>query len=120
MKKATLQYLVDLMNYRINQNGGEAETDTVYVAVRDELTAELNRGAEKAQANRDLYAEAHDIIMEALPTETPVTITELYDEIADRLPDGFSKGKVQYAITRMWTDEIFKHVGKTNSYTRKV
>ena len=85
-----------------------------------EINAELAKDEAKAQANRDLYAEAHDVIMEALPTETPVTITELFNEIADKLPDGFSKGKVQYAVTRMWIDEVVKHEGKTNSYTRKV
>lgn len=85
-----------------------------------EINAELAKDEAKAQANRDLYAEAHDVIMEALPTETPVTITELFNEIEDNLPAGFSKGKVQYAITRMWVDEVVKHEGKTNGYTRKV
>lgn len=85
-----------------------------------EINAELAKDEAKAQANRDLYAEAHDVIMEALPTETPVTITELFTEIEDKLPAGFSKGKVQYAITRMWVDEVVKHEGKTNGYTRKV
>lgn len=85
-----------------------------------EINAELAKDEAKAKANRDLYAEAHDVIMEALPTETPVTITELFNEIEDKLPAGFSKGKVQYAITRMWIDEIVKHEGKTNGYTRKV
>ena len=110
MKKATMNAIV---NY-INTNAVEELYE-----VRDELVAELNRGAEKAQANRDLYAEAHDIVMEALPTETPVTIGELYDEIADRLPDGMTKGKVQYAITRLWVDEITKVERKVNGYCRK-
>lgn len=85
-----------------------------------EINAELSKGEEKAQANHNLYAEAHDIVMEALPTETPVTITELFNEIEGKLPAGFSKGKVQYAVTRMWVDEVVKHEGKTNGYTRKV
>lgn len=85
-----------------------------------EINAELAKDEAKARANRDLYAEAHDVIMEALPTETPVTITELFNEVEDNLPAGFSKGKVQYAITRMWVDEVVKHEGKTNGYTRKV
>ena len=85
-----------------------------------EINAELAKDEAKAQANRDLYAEAHDVIMEALPTETPVTIAELFDEVEDKLPTGFSKGKVQYAITRMWVDEVVKHEGKTNGYNRKV
>ena len=110
MKKATMNAIV---NY-INDNAVTELFD-----IRDELVAELNKGAEKAQANRDLYAEAHDIVMEALPTETPVTIGELYDEIADRLPDGMTKGKVQYAVTRLWVDEITKVEGKVNGYCRK-
>lgn len=87
--------------------------------IREELTAELNRGAEKAEANRKLYDEVHDIVMDALSTETPVTIAELYSEIEGNLPEGFSKGKVQYAVTRLWADEVVKHEGKTNGYTRK-
>ena len=110
MKKATMNAIV---NY-INTNAVEELYE-----VRDELVAELNRGAEKAQANRDLYAEAHDIVMEALPTETPVTIGELYEESEDRLPDGMTKGKVQYAMTRLWVDEITKVEGKVNGYCRK-
>ena len=110
MKKATMNAIV---NY-INDNAVTELFD-----IRDELVAELNKGAEKAQANRDLYAEAHDIVMEALPTETPVTIGELYDEIADRPPDGMTKGKVQYAVTRLWVDEITKVEGKVNGYCRK-
>ena len=109
MKKVTMNAIV---NY-INDNAVEE-----LYAVRDELIAELNKGAEKAQANRDLYAEAHDIVMDAL-SDTPVTIGELWDEIADRLPDGMTKGKVQYAVTRLWTDEIGKVEGKVNGYTRK-
>lgn len=111
MKKNTMKSIVAYI---------EANAVEELYEVRDEIQAELAKDEAKAQANRDLYAVAHDIIMSALPTETPVTITELYDEIADSLPDGFSKGKVQYAVTRMWTDEIVKHEGKTNGYTRKV
>lgn len=109
MKKVTMNAIV---NY-INDNAV-----TELYEIRDELVAELNRGAEKAQANRDLYAEAHDIVMRAL-SETPVTISELYDEVADYLPDGMTKGKIQYAVTRLWTDEITKVEGKVNGYCRK-
>lgn len=117
MKKATMNaivsYLTDNLPYA-------DENEKVFLQTTiDELTAELNRGAEKAQANRDLYAEAHDVVMKAL-SDTPVTIAELYNEVADRLPDGMTKGKVQYAMTRLWTDEITKVEGKVNGYTRKV
>ena len=95
------------------------ETVTNLDEIRDELVAELNKGEAKAQANRDMYAEAKDIVLSAL-SDTPVTIGELYDEVKGDLPEGFSKGKVQYAITRLWMDEVVKTEGKVNTYTRKV
>ena len=103
-----------IVNY-INTNAVEE-----LFGVRDELVAELNKGAEKAQANRDLYASVHDLVVGTLSTKTPVTIGELYEVIAKDLPAGFSKSKVQYAVTRLWSDEITKHEGKINGYTRKV
>ena len=109
MKKATMNTIV---NY-INDNAV-----TELFEIRDELVAELNKGAEKAQANRDMYAEAKGIVLGAL-SDTPVTIAELFAEVEDRLPEGMTKGKVQYAMTRLWTDEIAKIEGKVNGYTRK-
>ena len=85
-----------------------------------EIENELNKGAEKAQANRELYASAHDVVIEALRTATnPVTIGELYESIESELPEGMTKGKVQYAVTRLWSDEIVKIEGKVNSYSLK-
>ena len=86
--------------------------------ILSEIETELNRGAEKAQANRELYVSAHDVVIEALSKVTaPVTIGELYDEIANDLPEGMTKGKVQYAVTRLWVDEIAKTEGKVNTYS---
>ena len=110
MRKVSLQSLVSFID--------SIDAPQEIKDVRDEIVAELSKGAEKAQANRDLYAQAHDVVMGAL-SATPVTIGELYDEIADALPDGFSKGKVQYAITRLWADEVTKVEGKVNTYSRK-
>ena len=119
MKKSTMKFLVSYLNDQICLNGGEEYTEEMLVSASDEIAAELARDEAKAQANRNLYAVAHDIVMNALPLETPVTISELFDEIEDKLPDGFSKGKVQYAITRMWADEVNKVDGKVKGYTRK-
>ena len=86
--------------------------------IKAELEAELNRGAEKAQKNRDLYDSVKPIVFEGLSmASSPVTIAELFDEIKDRLPDGFGKSKVQYAVTRLWIDELVKHEGKVNTYS---
>ena len=114
MKKASLQSLVSFIDSMNAQGSAPQEI----VEIRDEIANELAKGAEKAQANRDLYASAKDIVIGAL-SDTPVTIGELYDEIAEDLPEGFSKGKVQYAITRLWADEVVKTEGKVNTYSRK-
>ena len=108
MKKVSLQSLVSYLT----ETGALPE-------VRDEIAAELAKGEAKAQANRDLYAEAKDVILNGL-SDTPVTIAELFEEIKDNLPQGFTKSKVQYAITRLWANEVTKTEGKVNTYTRKV
>ena len=109
MKKSTMIALVSYLNGATVDNLDE---------IKAELEAELNRNAEKAAANRELYEAAKSIIFEGFRVAgAPVTIAELYEEIKDELPDGFSKSKVQYAVTRLWADEITKVDGKTNAYT---
>ena len=112
MKKTTMYAILSLIE---SNDTPEAE------AVRTEITAELNKGAEKAQANRDLYASAHDVVIEALASASaPVTMSELWEAVEGNLPDGMTKGKVQYAVTRLWSDEIVKTEGKVNAYSLKV
>lgn len=111
MKKSTMITLVSYLNGATVDNLDE---------IKAELEAELNRNAEKAAANRELYEAAKSVIFEGFRVAgTPVTIAELYEEIKDELPNGFSKSKVQYAVTRLWSDEIAKIEGKTNTYTVK-
>jgi hypothetical protein len=85
--------------------------------VRDELNAELNKGAELKAQNDALYESAKVVVMGELG-DTPVTIGELYEAIAGDLPEGFTKGKLQYAVTRLWTDAIVKIEGKVNTYRK--
>lgn len=114
MKKATLQYLVNLMNDNIGLNGGEAETDAAYVAARDEIAAELNKGQAQKEANQAIYAEIHDAVIKALTSaENPVTAQELADET------GCPKGKIVYGLSHYWGEEIEKIEGKVNTYTLK-
>ena len=116
MKKGSLQSLVNFFDTTVTVDVPQHIKD-----ICDEMRAELAKGEEKAQANRDLYASAHDVVMNGLRVAgKPVTIGELYDEIAVEMPDGFSKGKVQYAITRLWADEVVKTEGKVNTYSLKV
>ena len=82
-----------------------------------EFEKELNRNAEAKQAKETLYAEAKPIVLGAM--DAPATITEIFEAVEDELPDGFTKGNLQYAITRLWKDEIDKTEGKVNTYSRK-
>ena len=110
MKKATMNTILTLI---ATIDTPEAE------AVRAELNAELNKGAEKAQANRDLYESAKDTVMGELSMASEaVTIGELWEAVADKLPEGFTKGKLQYAVTRLWASEIEKIEGKVNTYRK--
>lgn len=106
MKKATMQTILSLIN---TIESPEAD------AVREELTAELNKDAERKAQNADLYETAKGIVLKELG-ETPVTIGELYDALKAKLPEDFTKGKLQYAMTRLWTSEIRKIEGKVNTY----
>jgi len=85
--------------------------------VRAELNAELNRGAEQKAQNAALYDAVKPIVMDELGDST-CTIGELYEAVADKLPDGFTKGKLQYAITRLWIGELERVDGKVSSYRK--
>ena len=85
--------------------------------IMDELTAEINRGEEQKAKNAAVYASFHDIVMGTL-SDTPVTLAELWDAIEDEVPEGVTKSKVQYAITRLWKDEVVKVEGNPNSYKK--
>ena len=86
--------------------------------VREALTAELNKGAERKAQTAELYEAVKPIVFGTL-SETPATISEIFEEIEGELPEGFSKSKLQYAITRLWKDEVTKVEGKVNSYAIK-
>lgn len=108
MKKTTIQTLVSYLNGTPVDNLAE---------IKAELEKELNRNAEKAQANRDLYDDAAAVVLNAL-TSAPVTVAELYEEIADELPEGFSRGKLQYALSRCLWDGIVKIEGTPCTYRK--
>ena len=82
-----------------------------------EFEKEINRNAEAKQAKDALYAQAKDIVLKAM--DAPATISEIFDSVENDLPDGFTKGMMQYAVTRVWKDEIDKTEGKVNTYARK-
>jgi hypothetical protein len=82
-----------------------------------EFEKEINRNAEAKQAKETLYAEAKPIVLNVM--DAPATITEIFEAVKGDLPEGFTKGNLQYAVTRLWKDEIDKFEGKVNTYARK-
>jgi len=110
MKKATMNTILTLI---ATIDTPEAE------AVRAELNAELSKGEAVKAENAKLYDSAKPIVMDELGKATePVTISELFDAIADSLPEGFTKGKLQYAMTRLWKDDLVRTEGKVNAYAK--
>ena len=85
--------------------------------ILDELTKEINRGADAKTKNFEVYESFHDILVGAL-SDSPATCGEIYEAIADELPEGVTKGKVQYALSHLWQDEIVKIEGKPNTYRK--
>lgn len=110
MKKSTMQTLVAFF---ATQNLIPSDVaDAV-----DEIKAELNKGQAQKDKNAEAYESIHSLIIDTL-SETPVTCGELWDAIQGDVPDGITKGKVQYALTHLWQDEIVKIEGKPSTYRR--
>ena len=110
MKKATMNSILSLI----------ATIDTPEAdAVRSELKAELSKGEAVKAENAKLYESAKPVVMDELSKATEaVTISELYDAVESNLPQGFTKGKLQYAVTRLWTSDIARVEGKVNTYRK--
>ena len=94
MKKATMKAIVDYI---------EENDVTELSEVKDELVAELAKGEEKAEANRAVYAEMHDKVMECIRTaNAPVTAQEIADAT------GIARGKIVHGLTKLWDAEVTK------------
>lgn len=112
MKKSTLKSLVAYLNGEVVTNIDE---------IKAELEAEYAKGEAKAQANREAYALAHDVVMNAINGKA-LTVKEIVAACEGELPEGFSASKVQYGLLNYWNTEIEKienAKGQPNQY-RKV
>lgn len=109
MKKNIFEMVVAMVNGR-----EVADMETL----RNEINAEYERMNAKRQANQDVYTAAHDVLMDAL-TDKEQTAKELFER--NEWPNGFTQGKLNYALRAMWADEVRKiDNGKSaNTYTRK-
>jgi len=105
MRKNTIETLVAYLN---------GETVTNLDEIKAELEAELTKGKAKADANRAIYEEIHDAVIEVLKSASnPVTAQELADET------GYAKGKIVYGLRNYWANEVEKTEGKVNTYALK-
>ena len=104
MKKASMETLVNYI---------DSHNLTDLFAIKDELTAELSKGKAKADANRALYDEYHDKVVDVLSkASAPVTAQEIADET------GIARGKIVYGLTNYWKSEVVRDdSGKTATYT---
>lgn len=108
MKKSSLQSLVAFLN---------GETVTNIDEIKAELETELNKNAEKAAANRELYAATREIVLGAI-ADKPMTIAEIWEAVKDEVPEGMTKSKIQYAMREYWAGDVVKTVGKVMEYKR--
>jgi hypothetical protein len=108
MRIATLKSLVSYLN-------GEIVTNI------DEITAELEAELNKAAIAKAEKAAGYDAAWDAIcavfaQTTAPLTVAEIFEQAENDLPEGFTKGKVQYGLTHNWADKIVKIEGKPNTY----
>jgi hypothetical protein len=88
--------------------------------IMDELTKEITKGDAQKAKNAEAYDALKELVMDGLSkTTNAVTLSELWDTIEEEASaQGFTKGKVQYGVTKLWTDEIVKIEGKPNTYRK--
>ena len=90
MKKSTLKSLVAYLNGETVANINE---------IKAELQAELSKGEEKAKANRDLYAAAHEAVMGVM-SDTPMTVADIFAACEDKLPENFTKLRISSPLAK--------------------
>lgn len=108
MKKITLNAIADVLSAIEFENKE---------GIMTEIAMELNRDAEEKANRAAEYESVREIVFDVL-SDTPVTIAELFENVRESLPSGFTKGKLQYAVTRLWKDAIVRHDGSPATYTR--
>lgn len=108
MKRTTILSLVSILNGENVANVAE---------IKAELEAELNKGAVAKAEKAAGYEAAWDIVRGVFAlTTSPLTVAEIFEQVEETLPEGFTKGKVQYGLTHQWADRVVKIEGKPNTY----
>lgn len=109
MKKDSLKALVKHLNGEAVENLDE---------IKAEIESELAKGEAKATANRALYEQAKDTVLEELAKATThIPVSELYKAVEGKVPATFTQAKLSYALTHYWADCVDKVFdGEVNTY----
>lgn len=109
MKKNTLSTVVALLSDLDFENKEE---------LMNELYTELNRDADKKAAKAAEYEAAWVVVRQFMAdNDIFLPVGEIYVQIEDDLPEGFSLNKVTYGLTHYWKDFVEKGtIGKANAY----
>lgn len=109
MKKNTIETMIAYLN------GQTVDT----AALKNELTAELDKLTAKSRENAAERDAVAPIILDALSNfNVPVTEKELFAAVADKVPEGYTVNKMRWFL--LHSDAVEKHDnGKNpNTYTR--
>lgn len=93
----------------LSEHDGEQVDQELLEAAWDYFRHAIVKAEAKAQANRELYEKAHDVLMDVLTDphnkpEVAKTTTELM--ALGAWPEGFTKNKLSYAMRELWNDEV--------------
>jgi hypothetical protein len=109
MKNATMNTI-----YTALSNYGYDNVD-----VMTELYNEIHRYDSAKAEKAKVYEIAKPIVFDVFAqTDAPLTIAEIWEAIEDNAPEGFTKGKLSYAIAHQWASEVVKVEGKVNAYRK--
>jgi hypothetical protein len=108
MKKTSLSAIYEALT-AINYDNAEAMED---------LRKELNRGAEIKAKKANEYDTAKEIVFDTMRRiGKPATASEIFEGSERVLPEGFTRGRVQYGLNNQWADAVIKTEGKVNTYS---
>ena len=109
MKKSSLVSLYAYLN---------GENVTNIDEIRAEIGAEIEKDASEKREKMAIYEDARPIVLNAID-ETPRTLNEILERCVG-LPIGFTKGRLQYAITHYWSDDVkrIESAKGANTYVR--
>ena len=109
MKNATMTAI-----YTALTNYGFEDKD-----IMTELYNEIHRNDSAKAEKAKVYEVAKPIVFGVFAqTDAPLTIAEIWEAMEDEAPEGFTKGKLSYAIAHQWAPEVMKVAGKVNAYRK--